>query len=475
MQIPILSGVYADDTPEVRTAYPINMTPVPKPSGVSAGYIKPADGIVPFSGGNGFGPGRDRGGIEWQGRHYRVMGRRLVEVTSTGVVIPLAEVAGISNVDPQAVKFAYSFDRLGIVSRGQLYYWDGSGLTVVTDPDLGNVIDIEWVDGYFVLTDGEFIIVTELNDPTQIDPLKYGSSEIDPDPVLAILKLRNEIYALNRFTIEAFDNVGGEFFPFQRIEGAQIQKGVIGTDACCVFADTIAFMGGGKNEPVAVYAGVNAQANKLSTHEVDTILSKYTEQQLSTTKLEARKFKNHEFLYIHLPDRTLVYDAAASSVTSQPVWFILCSSAVGFARYRAHNMVWVYDKWVVGDPLTNQLGYLDDTVATHWGEKVRWEFGIAMLYNEGRGAIIHELELVTLTGRINPDDKPMIYTSYSLDGVNWSLPRPVSLGNYFDRSARIVWYRQGSMRNWRIQRFEGDSSVYCAILRLQAKIEPLAH
>jgi hypothetical protein len=30
MQIPILNGIYADSTPELRTAYPVNMVPVPK-------------------------------------------------------------------------------------------------------------------------------------------------------------------------------------------------------------------------------------------------------------------------------------------------------------------------------------------------------------------------------------------------------------------------------------------------------------
>jgi hypothetical protein len=101
----------------------------------------------------------------------------------------------------------------------------GSTLVQVTDPDLGVVLDVVWVDGYFMTTDGEFLVVTELVDPTQVNPLKYGSSEVDPDPVVALLKLRNEVYALNRNTIEVFDNVGGLLFPFQRIDGAQIQKG----------------------------------------------------------------------------------------------------------------------------------------------------------------------------------------------------------------------------------------------------------
>ena len=159
----------------------------------------------------------------------RVLGTKLVEVSSTGAVTTLGDVGGGG-----LVTFDYSFDRLAIASGGNLFYWDGSTLTQVTDPDLGAVVDMCWIDGYFMTTDGEFLIVTELSDPTQVNPLKYGSSEADPDPVVALLKLRNEVYALNRNTIEVLDNVGGEFFPFARIDGAQFQKGTVCTHECCV-------------------------------------------------------------------------------------------------------------------------------------------------------------------------------------------------------------------------------------------------
>jgi hypothetical protein len=241
MQIPILSGIFTDNGPDFRTSYPVNLVPTPKQSGISTGYLRPGDGIVA----NGTGPGADRGGINWRGELYRVMGTKLVEISSAGVVTILGDVGG--PVD-ELVTFDYSFSELAIASGGRLYYWDGLTLVQVTDPDLGVVLDVVWVDGYFMTTDGEFLVVTELTDPTQVNPLKYGSSEVDPDPVVALLKLRNEVYALNRNTIEVFDNVGGTLFPFQRIDGAQIQKGVVGTFACCVFEETIAFLGSGRNE-----------------------------------------------------------------------------------------------------------------------------------------------------------------------------------------------------------------------------------
>jgi hypothetical protein len=452
----------------LRTSYPVNLVPVPKQSGISAGFLRPGDGIVA----NGTGPGTDRGGINWRGKCYRVMGTKLVEVASNGAVTVLGDVGGPVN---SFVTFDYSFDQLAIASGGRLYYWNEITLTQVTDPDLGTVLDVVWVDGYFMTTDGEFLIVTELSDPTQVNPLKYGSSEVDPDPVVALLKLRNEIYALNRNTIEVFDNVGGDFFPFQRIDGAQVQKGVVGTFACCVFIEAIAFLGSGRNEAPGIYVAANATANKISTQEIDEVLLQYTEAQLATVKMEARNDKSHQHLYIHLPDRTLVYDAAATQELGQQVWFTLTSSTVGFSQYRARDMVYAYDKWLVGDPQSNNVGFLVDNIGTHWGEIVYWEFGTLIVYNESNGAIFNELELVSLTGRVALGIDPIISTSYSVDGMAFSQERPLRVGTTGNTTKRLAWFQQGHMRNWRIQRFRGTSQAHLSFARLEAQIEPLAY
>lgn len=470
MQIPILNGIYADTTPELRTAYPVNMVPVPKQSGISNGFLRPGDGIVA----NGTGPGIDRGGINWNGVCYRVMGTKLVSVASDGAVTVLGDVGGPTT---QLVTMDYSFDLLAIASGGRLYFWNPAAntLTQNTDPDLGVVLDVVWVDGYFMTTDGEFLIVTELTDPLQVNPLKYGSSEVDPDPVVALLKLRNEIYALNSNTIEVFDNVGGELFPFARIDGAQVQKGCLGTQACCVYLERIAFLGGGRNEAPGIYIGAAATTQKISTQEIDNLLLTYTEAQLATTKLEARNDKNHQHLYVHLPDRTIVYDASASEALGDQVWFTLTSTTVGFSQYRARNLVWAYDKWLVGDPQSSAIGYLVQDTGHHWGQQVRWEFGTIIAYNEGNGAIFNRLELVSLTGSVALGKNPQISTSYSVNGLAWSQDRNVAVGTTGNTAKRLAWFQQGHMRNWRIQRFRGDSDAHISFVRLEAQIEALAY
>lgn len=464
MQVPILSGVYADATPDFRTAYPRNMVPVAKKTGISDGYLRPADGINSIA----TGPGIGRGGINWNGLVYRAMGTQLVRIDPIGTVSGLGDVGGTDQV-----RFDYSFDRLAIASAGSLFYWNGATLVRVTDPDLGNVVDMLWVDGYFMTTDGTFLIVTELNDPMSVNPLKYGSSESDPDPVVALRKVRKEVLALNRYTIEFFQNIGGSGFPFQRVDGAMIQKGVIGTHACANFLENVAFVGSGRNEAPAVYLAQAGSATKLSTREIDIILASYPEGDLAAIVMEARVDKGHQHLLIHLPDQTLVFDGVASFIASEPVWFTLTSSITGKSRYRARNLVWAYNGWQCEDTTSSTVGVLTDLISTHYGSPIGWEFGTAILYNEGNGLIIHDMELVGLPGSTALGVDPTIWTSYSLDGKTWGQEKPIKAGKQGETAKRLAWRRQGHMRNWRIQKFRGTSDVRISLARLELLVEPL--
>lgn len=464
-QIPILSGIYSDASADFRTSYPRNLIPVPKENGISKGYLRPCPGLRQFS---GAGPGADRGGISWNGVIYRVMGSKLIRVAANGAQTILGDV-GIGG----QVTLDYSFDKLGIASAGTLYYWDGAALTSVTDPDIGYVVDAHWIAGYWMTTDGTNIIVTDLDDPYSVNPLKYGSSESDPDPVLSVDELRNEAYAFNRFTIEVFQNVAGDLFPFARIEGAQVPKGVIGTHAYCEFLNSYAFVGSGRNESPAVYLMVPGDTQKLSTREIDQILAEYTEAQLSTVVVESQVDKNHNLLLIHLPDRCIVYDAAASAAAKDDVWHVRTTSLVGLGTYRARNMVWCYDMWTFGDPVQNLLGSFVDDVSSHYGLVNGWDFGTLVAYGEGNDAIVHEIELVCLTGRVALGSDPVIWTQYSSDGMTWSQERPKKAGKIGDRNKRIAWRTLGTLRNWRIQRFRGTSDAHISVARLEVQFEVL--
>ena len=468
IQFPLLSGTYTDNVGNMRTSYPHNLVPVPLGNGVSEYFLRPAEGITQNA--SIASEGFVRGGINWNGVLYRVVGSDLVSIDVDGNITTIGSVGN----DQRPVKFDYSFDRLSITSNADLFYYSSAlGLIQVTDSDLGDVIDHIWVDGYFMAIDDENIVVTDLADPTAVDPLKYGSSEADPDDTIAILKVRNEPHVINRYTIEVFQNVGGSGFPFSVVQGATVRRGAVGTYMCTVFKESLAFVGSGRNESVSVWMSSGGNTVKIATREIDLMLHQFSEDTLSNLVMEDRTHEGLELLYIHLPTITLVYDAAATQETGQHVWYTLGSGIVKETEYEGRYHVWCYNRWNVGSPNTKTMGYLVDTDGDHFGVEVAWQFDTDILYNEGMGALMHELELVALTGRIATGTSAVVQTQWSYDGQTWSMVKAVSAGTSGNRSKRLVWLQQGHMKDRRIQRFKGTSDARLTFLRLNARIEPL--
>lgn len=458
--IPLLSGVAATGQADFVTTRPLNLEPLAIDTKISAGQLRATAGAEMLA----TGPGVDRGGIEWNGKCYRVMGTKLVRVDVNGTVTELGDVGGTG-----PVRLDYSFDRLGIRSGVNLYYFDGVTLTQVTDVDLGQVVDAMWIDGYWMTTDGESIVVTELADPTSIDPLKYGSAEEDPDMVTGLMKLREEAYIFGRHTIQVFRNVGGNGFPFANLKGAAIPVGCISATAKCKFARSFAFVGSARGEALSVYVGGQGAAEMISTREVDEAIAA-TEDQRGIV-LEARVYGNEHRLFVHLAEESWIYLAKASQMVGEPVWYRARS---GNGRpYRIRNAVEVYGRIMVGDTQTGALGWLTEDLTSHFGETTEWGFDVGLVYNEGRGGLVHAVELVGLPGRVPPEESATIFMSMTRDGQRYSVERAISMGRAGERRKRLQWRPHTRFTNYLGLRFRGYNRAMPGFARCEADLRPL--
>lgn len=462
-QIPLLSGITASEKADFNLSYPVNLEPVAIDNGISKGYVRSAAGATVFA----TGPGIDRGGIVWNNTHYRVMGTKLVSVSATGTITVLGDVGGSGPVG-----LDYGFDRLAIRSETRLYYWDGTTLTQVTDPDLGQVIDFCWMDGYYVITDGVNIIVTQLSDPTQIDPLKYGSAESDPDMVVALLRLRNELKALGASTIETQNDAGGSGYPFASNPGATVPIGCVGPQAKCKFSETFAFVGAARNDAPSVWVEVPGSAQRISSRLIDDAIAAEVDQ--ASIQLERRVYRGEERLFLHLSDRSYCYLRNASEKTGESVWYELRSGLGLDQPYRLRNAVLYQGQWIVGDTQSGNLGILVEDDARHFGDDVGWRFDTQLLYNSTNSFIVHSLELVGLPGRHQTLPEPNALLSYTLDGQTYSIERANATGKPNQRRKRVVWNIHKRARNYMGFRFRGDSSALQGWAALEAEVEALS-
>lgn len=422
MEIPFNKGTKSDLDGDFRTTLPVNYIAVPADNP----YMRSAPGVTKLAELEGV----SRGG-HWNERlksHFRVNGSALYSVSANGSFESIGVIPGFGQVS-----MPYSFNTQAIINDGSLYLYDGTDLKLVTDIDLGAVFDGVWIDGYYWMTDGEFIVISELTDESEVDPLKYGSSEYSPDPIVGVGKTSdNKGIAFNRYTVEYFVNRGTEGFPFQRVAGRAVKGGLVGTHAKCEVAGTYAILGGAKGENVSVHMLGTGRLDKIASREVDEIIKTYSDNELAGSYLESRGEDGHTFVIVHLPNDTLMCDLSTAE------WTILKSGALGDDVWRCINGVLDVrsGKWVYGDKLGGYLGELTESASSQYGIIAEGMIYTPIVYLNG--VSISEMSIKNLPGRGAIGENPRAFFSMSKNGLTWGQEHSFGLGGRGEYNKQFI-------------------------------------
>ncbi len=429
---------------DYRDLLPVNMYPVLKQILGANGYMLAYPGISQF----GTGYGADRGGIynERQGTQYRISGEKLISISASGTVVELGDVPGADQVS-----MPYSFNTQCIIANGAMFLNDVvSGFRQVTDPDLGQPIDCVWVNGYYFLTDGEYIYHTDIDDESSIDPSKYATAEFMPDPSIGVSKTQdNKVIVWGRYTIEYFVDVASDNFAFQRIETRAQKIGIVAKHAKAEVGGIWFIVGGRKDESVSVHAVSVGSAKKIATREIDKILEKYTEFELSNIRVESRSEKDSVFVIIQLPNETICYIPDTDS------WIILKTGVYGIKKHRAINGVFDprASKWIYGDIETSDIGYLDETRFTQYSDDPQ-EWLLYTPFMKLDGQSIDEVEIETIPG-FNDSGDASVKLSMTYNGVTWGTEVKIDYGSPLDYGKRFLRRRLGYVSDWAGLKFRG--------------------
>jgi len=456
-QISLVSGIYSDKQADYRISYPKNFYPVVQDTGISGAYLRQTPGIRQFAQGEGI----ERGSIVFNNILYQVSGTQLIRVFANGVTQAIGTIPGSGRVSMSS-----SFDRIGIVADNKAFYWsEGAGLEQITDPDFGYAIDGIFISGYFLYVDNESVFNADLNDPLSINPLSFGSAEVDSDPIIGIEKVGNEAYVCGSQTIQILQNVGGGGFPFQSNPAAFITRGIVGTHAKTEVDKVLYFVGAGKGASASVYASSGGSIDEVATPEIAKIIQSYSDADLATVYCESYNLDNQYFLLIHLPDTTLVYDIYGSQKGGLRLWHIRDTTATGYQR--------VYGSWIVGDSMNGRIGALNEDEATEYGKVVTREFSTPLGFVDGYSFIVHEAIIYGLPGRTVLSDNPKLFMAVSRNGVTWSQERESSTGTQGQYDYTCRWLRLGRANSQMSMKFRLASNSFYNAARLEVRVEPL--
>ena len=389
------------------------------------------------------------------------------------------------------VSIAYNGTQLCFVADtglGYVYDITDDAFNPITDADYTANLSrqVVYKDGYFVHISRNVrnrFFISELNNGLSYRALDFGTNEIDELGNTALHVNRNQLYLCGRNLIEPFQNIGGPDFPFRRIPGSVIQKGVVGPNAIIDVNNTFVWIGGGLNEQVGIYLFTGANAVKISTLAIDSFISTIgegvrgdLENSYTTTYAQNGEF----FANFHFPTRTFSYLFTASQAAGKPIWTERASTRledeIVNGTWRANHIVNFRNELWVGDNNDSRLGVLDDAYYFEYNSPIVRQVSGTFFEALGERIAVGEIELTCLSGvgtYIHNGETRIanVGRQYSDDGgYTFSNIAYRTLGGDGDYNMRQIWRREGQIPRYRVYRFIHGDPVPAAIIKFEADV-----
>lgn len=389
------------------------------------------------------GNGPVRGMKTMAGILYVLSGTALYSVTAAGV----ATAVGNAVTGTGLVSMSENGTQLMIVNGTSGWVFSqAAGFQLVSNPNFFSANTVTFFDGFFVFdrkNTNQFFI-SGLLDGTDYTGTDFASAEVQPDYVVAIVNQQENLLIFGQQTIETWYDAGNVNFPFQRYDGATIERGC-GAPLTVVKEDNSVFFLG---DDLMFYRLNGVIPVRISTHAIEYEWSTYAVT--SDATCWSYTFQGHKWLVLtfHTAGKTWIYDIATSLWHERESWDTNNNT---YTRWRANCHAVAYGKDLVGDAFSGTVGYIDQTVYTEYGNIMEGMMIAPTIHSDRKRVFISCLELDMETGvglTSGQGSDPQVMLSWSNDGGrSWTQPQPWnSLGKVGTYLTRLRWTRQGQAR-----------------------------
>lgn len=389
------------------------------------------------------GTGPVRGVWQMQGVLYVVSGQRLYSVTETGVATDV----GGAILGNSKVSMSDNGTQLCIVNGAQGYiYTVTGGFQLITDPAFNPAQTVTFFDNYFVFdwNDTNKFFISNTLDGTTYSALAFASAEVNPDNVLATVNQQENLLIFGQKTIETWYDSGDVNFPFNRYDGATIERGCIAPLSIVKEDNSVFFLG----DDLIFYRLNGVVPVRISTHAIEWAWSQYSTQEDAT--IWSYTWQGHKFLVLTFPagNATWIYDIATG------LWHERISfneSNESMQRWRASCGINCYGRILVGDNYTGRIGFLDSSVFTEYGNLMQAYMISPVIFSDRKRVFMHRFELDVESGvglTTGQGSDPQFMLDWSDDGGRtWSgLQIWHTAGKIGEYRTRLRWLRMGQFR-----------------------------
>jgi hypothetical protein len=376
-----------------------------------------------------------RGMWRMAGVLYVVAGSTLYSVASDGTETALGTITGTL-----PCRMADNGSELAIHGgvNGDTGYVYSGGVLYSSVPNLPQVTDVCFIDGYFVwpIFNSDQFIISGLNDGLSYDPLDVGSVEGSPDAIVGVVNDHRELHFYSTDTVEIYYNSGAADFPFERQGNAFIERGCADKNSIVKIDNSTHFVG----DDLMVYRLNGYTPERISTHAIEWRLAQATYFWGLTYTQEG-----HEFYVLNTDAGTFAFDMATRAWAER--------LSYGRDNYRISCAVSAYGRTILGDAYTGKLYTPSLDTYDEDGDPILVTIEPPAIEAERERATLYALELYCETGVGNTDDPdPQVIMRYSRNGGrSWSNELWRGLGAIGEYETRAVWRPNVQFRQLQLQ------------------------
>lgn len=395
----------------------------------------------------GVGPIRGIYTVPSSGALFVVSGSKLYSVDS----LFNATLVGSINTNFGNVGMADNGIQLMIVDGLNGYYvtLNTGVLSTITDPNFKGGTQVTFQDGYFILNVPETnqFYLSDLNDVTFTN-VDVGTKEGLPDNIIGLMSNQRNLFLFGSLSTEIWWDNGGTF-PFQRVEGAFIPIGCMATFSIAKLQDAIYWVGEDQQGRGIVYRTQGYQAQRVSTHAVETALNDIGPSSLAAASAWTYQQGGHGFYVLNFPGSTSswVFD------TSTNLWHERTYLSLGQpGRHRGQNQAFAYSTNVVGDYENGNIYALDPMTYTDNGAPIQRIRTAPHITKELKQNFHSWFQLDMETGigldGTGQGTDPKAILQWSDDGGHsWSNEHWMTTGKIGDKRHRAIVRRLGRSRD----------------------------
>lgn len=375
---------------------------------------------------------------------FVVSGGTLSQVNSDNTTVSLGGV--ISGTGP--VSMADNGTELVTVNGENGYIWSqASGFRIISDTDFNAADTVTFMDGFFLFNQsgtGKFFR-SDLLDGASYDGTAFATAESQSDKLLAVRNHKQVLYLGGQQSIELWSNVGAANFPFQRIPGATINRGLASSYAITDEDESLFILG---DDRIA-YRLDGRSLKRISTHAIEIEWQNYST--ISDVIVFSYTWNGHKFICYTFPEVASTWEFDVST----NLWHERKShDRLGndLGRWRANLAISAYNRVYIGDAFSGKLGTLSNSTYTEFGDNTQaiavcppisdpngkrlfmpWfeldmETGVGL--TSGQGSDPHAMLSISDNGG-RTFDSPEVWTSIG------------KIGEYEDPAYRLRWDRLG--------------------------------